>query len=327
MMNSHRRLLWTVSIVTLLVTAKQTLAFTAPCPSLTRQRVGHTDGQTNNHSPLRPPRDALPPRIPSCSNRTMRRNLGLSSLFLNKPARNVLLLTVSTFLVTAFLFRRRSSLLWPGVKADASFAEPLPPDTLGCPFFGSNILAGSKQEGPETFYRKASARLGHPRVWMYYFMGKPVASISGASLVKDTLSKEFIMLGPLSQESNNTTMKQQVAIFGTNNVMFERDKEKHSFLRRLVGSGMSPAALRQALPTIQQTANDSINQLLNQSGPIRMEDACLDYLVYHGDCTKAVVGFGRHDATRTSRVSTENVHMAVRHVLCCIQYGTACVHY
>jgi cytochrome P450 len=60
--------------------------------------------------------------------------------------------------------------------------------------------------------------------------------------------------------------------------MFETDPEKHAFLRRLVGSGMnSPEALRQALRTIEQTANESITQLLQQSIPVKMEDICTEY--------------------------------------------------
>ena len=40
---------------------------------------------------------------------------------------------------------------------------------------------------------------------------------------------------------------------------------------------MNPAALRQALPTIEQTANESIDRLLIETGSIRMEDVCTDY--------------------------------------------------
>ena len=179
-----------------------------------------------------------------------------------------------TFLAT-LLHRRRVSWLWPGIKADASFSEPLPPAFLGCPLFGSNILAGSKKRGPEYFYSEASKRLNHPSVWVYYFMGQPVASVSGANLVQDVLSREFDTLGSLPNDDTNQT---KMAIFGSNNVMFERNQEQHAFLRRLVGSGMnSPEALRQALPTMEQTANESITQLLQQSGPVKMENICTEY--------------------------------------------------
>lgn len=39
----------------------------------------------------------------------------------------------------------------------------------------------------------------------------------------------------------------------------------------------SPEALRQALRTIEQTANESITQLLQQSVPVKIEDICTEY--------------------------------------------------
>ena len=138
----------------------------------------------------------------------------------------VLALLASDHHTWAFTVRFSSlkSLLWPGSQA---FEEPLPPGSLGCPLFGSNILAGSNEKGPETFYRAASARLDHLAVWKFYFMGSPAASISGAALVKVVLSEEFSYFGPSSEAYNKSTKgkKQRVAIFGSNNVMFERDKK------------------------------------------------------------------------------------------------------
>lgn len=65
--------------------------------------------------------------------------------------------------------------------------------------------------------------------------------------------------------------------------MFESDKDKHAFLRKLVGSAMTPQALKKALPTIQQTASDVIQRelvdpLLKKSDiGIPMENVCVDY--------------------------------------------------
>lgn len=182
------------------------------------------------------------------------------------------------------LKRSARSVLWPGTQPDNSFAEPLPPGSLGCPFFGNNILAGSKEKGPEYFYREASEHLGHPRLWKFYFFGVPVASVSGAELVQDLLSREFSTLRVMPEMygyGDTKKKKHKPAIFGTNNLMFERDKDKHAVLRQLVGSGLTPSALRQALPTIQKLAEDCIDQMLSQSkslrGPIKMENVCVDY--------------------------------------------------
>lgn len=181
----------------------------------------------------------------------------------------------------AFFVRQKSSLLYPGVRRDPNFDEPLPPASLGCPFLGQNILKGSRRQGPEYFYQKASERLGHPRIWTFYFLGRPVATLTGASLVSNVLSQEFTTLGPMQGEAvrkENERPEAMPAVFGIENLMFERNKERHAFLRKLVGSGMTPASVNRALPTIQQIASSSIGRMLSQpESPIKMEDICTDY--------------------------------------------------
>jgi cytochrome P450 len=90
-----------------------------------------------------------------------------------------------------------------------------------------------EEKGTRILYSEASKYLNHPNVWLFYFMGQPVVSVSGSELVNDVLSREFDTLGTLPNDSK----QDRVAIFGRNNVMFERNPEKHAFLRRLVGSG------------------------------------------------------------------------------------------
>ena len=67
--------------------------------------------------------------------------------------------------------------------------------------------------------------------------------------------------------------------------MFEPSREKHAFLRKLVGSAMTPQALKGSIPIMQQTAEDVIEreivQPLTMNGTrknqVKMENVCVDY--------------------------------------------------
>ena len=189
--------------------------------------------------------------------------------------------------LTALLLKFRLRLFWPGVKSDPEFPDhPLPPASLGCPWLGNNILAGSKKKGPEYFYREASKRIGDPRVWMFYFLGSPVVAISDPSLIQKINSMEFKATEALSftykEQKGWEEEKDKPAVFGNNNVMFERNEKKHSYLRKLVGSAMMPSALKAAIPTIQETAENTIQTELLQNidgdgTPVKMEDVCTSY--------------------------------------------------
>jgi cytochrome P450 len=135
--------------------------------------------------------------------------------------------------------------------------------------FGSNILEGSKTKGPELFYKKASAALGNPPMWKFYFFGNPCVAVSGTRLVSLLQNLEFSKL-----EAGGSG-----ELFGSNNLMFEKDKKKHSFLRKLVGSAMTPAALQKSVPVLEEIANKCIDQVLLQAkaGPVKMSSICTDY--------------------------------------------------
>ena len=178
----------------------------------------------------------------------------------------------SLFGVRRWLQRR----LWPGAKPDPNFAEPLPPGSLGCPFFGHNVMKGSKQDGPEIFYRQESERLGHPSIWKLYFLGGPCAAVTGAPLVQDMLSREFVTVGA-EEDTSTKKPKNRVAVFGQNNIGYERNQEKHATLRRLVGSGMKGSTLSAAVPLLANSASKCMDQILQGEGPINMHDYSVDY--------------------------------------------------
>ncbi|CAB9514925.1 hydroxyvitamin D-1 alpha hydroxylase, mitochondrial [Seminavis robusta] len=131
-----------------------------------------------------------------------------------------------------------------------------------------------------------------------YFLGRPVALFSGMDLVTRVNNMEFTMTGAGTTEydvgtnnnnNNNNKTKETTKrpkgpkVFGSNNLMFEKNKARHLFLRQLIGSAMTPKALVDALPTIQQTAKDVIEQqvlkpmMAQSAATIKMEDVCVDY--------------------------------------------------
>lgn len=180
--------------------------------------------------------------------------------------------------------------LWPGLQPDPTHTEPMPSGPLGCPWVGCNILAGSKKKGPEYFFRQASRRLGDPSIWKFYFLGNPVAVVSNVELIQRINAMEFKTTEALGasferQKTGQTTTrsKKKPVLFGKNNVMFERNEKQHSFLRRLVGSAMNPAAVKAAYPTMQEIANHAIEtnliEKVNRGHKVKMEDVSTDYTI------------------------------------------------
>jgi cytochrome P450 len=178
------------------------------------------------------------------------------------------------------------SFLWPGVKEDPNFSEPLPKGSLGCPFFGSDsFISGNKKDGPGCFFKHASARVGHPRFYKFYFMGNPVVSVSGGKQYQKISALEFShteALSPTYNDGKGAEPEDVPNVFGNDNLNFERDKEKHALLRRLVGSGMTASEVRKSFPVIQQMAQERVQSMMAKSGkspkvPIVMENICAEY--------------------------------------------------
>ena len=178
---------------------------------------------------------------------------------------------------------------WPGLHASKNFdpnanaAPPLPEIApLGCPFLGNNILAGSRTKGPEYFYSKTSAKLGHPRIWRFYFIGKPVVSVSGSKNVNAVLqSKKFniaaldsgIGASSASSKHKKGKKKKRQSLFSANSIMFEKDRKRHQFLRHLVGAAFTPHAVQDGMAKIVQAANQQISRIKNRE-TANMEDIC-----------------------------------------------------
>jgi pentalenene oxygenase len=189
--------------------------------------------------------------------------------FFTPMVRRMLLVLGAAYLV---LTKRLNKILYPGALPDPGSDAPLPPGSFGCPFLGSNILAGSTEYGPNEFFNKARKRLGNPSIYKFFAFGAPMVSISGQDNIKGVLEDEFSPTGV------NTMMvsKNLGALFGFESLLYEKDKMKHASLRRLVGSAMSPNAIAAAIPSIQAAADAQIAKILS-SETIVMDDVCNDF--------------------------------------------------
>lgn len=131
---------------------------------------------------------------------------------------------------------------------------------MGCPLFGNNIMAGSKEHGPYVFFANAAKKLGNPSIFRYYAFGMPFVSVSGKDNIKSALKHEF------DPDGINTMLVSSgyKLVFGDESIIYQNDKTKHALLRRLAGQAMTPAAVRKAVPTMQATAEEVIDkQLIN----------------------------------------------------------------
>ena len=175
-------------------------------------------------------------------------------------------------------YRWIQNLMWKRTAFDSQYSDyPLPPGSFRCPLrrFGFDIRESTTKDGPGVFFKKQAASLGYPRVWKGWTKHKdPFVVISGSSTVKNILRQEFGSL------VSNAIIPFSAKIVGTNSIRFASDRQKHSSLRRLVGAGSSPEAVAEAIPLLQETAQDEVSQIIQQGANgmlVRMEDVCQQF--------------------------------------------------
>ena len=76
--------------------------------------------------------------------------------------------------------------------------------------------------------------------------------------------------------SQHDTREPKGPMFGEESILYENDSAKHSLLRKLAGSAMTPAAIGEALPMIKEVANDQIGKML-EGDNVQMEGIFSDY--------------------------------------------------
>lgn len=194
----------------------------------------------------------------------------------------------SLVLLAAFaLAKNARRILWPHSGPDASVKAPLPPGSLGCPLVGTPFFWGSTDYGAGSFYRTQARKIASsrtsapsqleamPRAFRYYFFGKPFVAVSGKSTLQRLLSLEF------EPDGIRTAMRRTgPTLMGATSLITESDRKQHSFLRRLVGQALTPAAVAASVPVLQSAAQATVVAILSQGeggAPVRMDRVCTDF--------------------------------------------------
>ena len=108
-------------------------------------------------------------------------------------------IAIASFLARLTISRFRNMkpgerFFYPNVIPDPAFSESLPDANLGCPFLGNlDAVVGSKSFGTGGFYLDKSRKFvgNAKKLWMYYFVGRPVVVIAGYKAIKNMLNSEF----------------------------------------------------------------------------------------------------------------------------------------
>ena len=161
---------------------------------------------------------------------------------------------------------------------------------MGCPFLGNvDAMFGSRKFGSGYFYLKQTRRLDEnaKKLWMYYFGGRPVVVLAGMKALQDMLNSEFDPNGVATISSyskkklkqlKSTGKKQPARMMGSESLLAEGDKERHTQLRRLVGQALTPAAVGKSIPSLQKAATEQAEKLLQAKDiVVRMEDYCTEF--------------------------------------------------
>lgn len=134
---------------------------------------------------------------------------------------------------------------------------------------GYDIFSGTKEYGPFAKLRQLSKKSG--TIFKTYAYGYPLVSVSGADNIRSLLKYEFKDghgIGTFMIGKHNLGK-----IFGENMLLYENNNDKHSMLRRLVGTAMSPNAIAAGIPSIQERACYQIDQMLGNDEAVNFEDA------------------------------------------------------
>jgi len=178
--------------------------------------------------------------------------------------------------------KARQRLFWPGLSRPENPEHDLLPGPLGCPFLGSPWLyfAANESYGNGNYYRKVSKALGKalgkvPKIWKYYVMGAPFAVLSGGKTFQKVLGMEFD--GSLTSSGVDLM---EGGLLPTESLLFERSKKRHSYLRRLVGSALTPQAVGKTAPALQSAVEKQVDKIVEASSenqPVKFHQVCTDY--------------------------------------------------
>lgn len=205
-----------------------------------------------------------------------------SSLAGNKRSRSQILQLLTLRPLRQFITHR---IFYPNTEPDTSTHLisniPLPKGSLGCPFKGSNTKLVNKSYGRGYFYKLQSQRLKNPTIFKCYEQTTKTPSVVlvGTQLIKSILKQEFTLL-----ESNLIPFTKKIV--GSKSLRMIQDKNEHTTIRQLVSKSVDKDAIVKAIPMLQTSAvnviNDNILQALATNSSlgcvnVTMIDLCHEY--------------------------------------------------
>lgn len=215
---------------------------------------------------------------------------------ISPPVRNAILF--STAAVAVYKNRRK---FYPGSAPDPAFDEPLPEGKLGCPFVGNlGVIfdSGDNETGPGKFWRKQAASVTNRKIFKYMFFGKPVIMLSGMKNIKDAFNTEFKRI------KTGTALKSFSQLFGTENLLFIQDPDRHQYMRRLLGQSMTPDAISKSIPALVTGATEQIDTLKSTS-PVEMEQVLTSFTL--DVAWRQILGLGlQEDEVETFKKMTDD---------------------
>ncbi len=185
-------------------------------------------------------------------------------------------------LLYKFTFFLRKFLYPHTIAPTTNFATsaPLPDGTLGCPFLGHAIFAGDEKNGIGKFYKSMSQKLGHPGIFKFLFVGKPMIAVYGGENMKNVLEREFKSAedGGIATSTFAARAKAGNDIFGTQNLLRVQEKGEHSSMRKLIGQSMSPSAVGKSIPSLVRGTELALESMIadGKEGVV-MEKVCTAY--------------------------------------------------
>ena len=138
-------------LLLLLLISRGTFSFVVRPSPLQQQLVVSTSSRRHNGVRFDPLANKAISYSQTSSSSALNMNLiGSSAVALVKTPFRKMLLALGAALVV-FFSKQYKRILWPGSSQDSNLAEPLPPGSFGCPFFGSNVMGGTREYGPYVY--------------------------------------------------------------------------------------------------------------------------------------------------------------------------------
>ena len=124
------------------------------------------------------------------------------------------------------------------------------------------IHSGSNDYGLYAGLHTLARKMKDNSIFKSYSLGMPIISVTGMDNIKTALKNEF------KEDGINMAMvgsSNMADVLGDKSILYENKSSTHGTLRRIMGTATSPAAINDALPSIQEAASSQIDMILQQA--------------------------------------------------------------